>query len=216
MRYTLDIHTPYREELKDKILKVAMQMFKTQGIRAVRMDDIAETLSISKRTLYELYGNKEDLLMAGVRSENEEMDKKLTSYFQDTSLTAMDVVIAVYKERLASVEGVNPIFFMDLHRYGRIIDYFRKKNLQDRVPLKEFLLRGVNEGYFLPHVDYDLMLELGHVIVQHVMERQLYRHYSYEHISRNITLLQMRSFCAPKGIEIIDKLLFENLEQLQS
>lgn len=55
--------TEYRKELKGKILEVALCEFKQKGIRAVKMDDIARMLTISKRTLYEIYPNKEELLL---------------------------------------------------------------------------------------------------------------------------------------------------------
>ncbi|MDE6806984.1 MAG: TetR/AcrR family transcriptional regulator, partial [Prevotella sp.] len=45
--------TDYRVSLKDRIVEKAFQLFTQQGIRAVKMDDIAHSLSISKRTLYE-------------------------------------------------------------------------------------------------------------------------------------------------------------------
>jgi len=44
----------YRQNLKSKILTVASQEFTRRGVRAVKMDDIANALSISKRTLYEI------------------------------------------------------------------------------------------------------------------------------------------------------------------
>ena len=44
----------YRLGLKGKILDTAMKMFAKNGIKAVRMDDIAHALNISKRTMYEL------------------------------------------------------------------------------------------------------------------------------------------------------------------
>lgn len=47
---------------KEKIVAQAMQIFLKQGIKAVRMDDIAQMMGISKRTLYELFGDKETLL----------------------------------------------------------------------------------------------------------------------------------------------------------
>ena len=47
---------------KERIIDQAMQMFATQGIKSVRMDDIAQHLGVSKRTLYELFGDKEGLL----------------------------------------------------------------------------------------------------------------------------------------------------------
>ena len=43
--------TKYRQELKERILKTAMAEFKQRGVKAVKMDDIANKLSISKRTL---------------------------------------------------------------------------------------------------------------------------------------------------------------------
>ena len=48
----------YRQSLRDRILEVAMQAFREKGIKAVKMDDIAASLTISKRTLYEVYENK--------------------------------------------------------------------------------------------------------------------------------------------------------------
>lgn len=47
---------------KGRIIDQAMQMFVSQGIKSVRMDDIAQQLGVSKRTLYEMFGDKEGLL----------------------------------------------------------------------------------------------------------------------------------------------------------
>ena len=57
------IHSEYRRELKKRILDCAVDKFFTLGIRAVKMDDIAKALGISKRTLYEIYSDKEQLLV---------------------------------------------------------------------------------------------------------------------------------------------------------
>ena len=54
--------TAYKKGLREVILKTAMKAFAEKGIRAVKMDDIAESLSISKRTMYEIYATKEELL----------------------------------------------------------------------------------------------------------------------------------------------------------
>lgn len=44
-----------RQLLKEKICLTALRLFHKRGIRQVKMDDIATTLSVSKRTLYEIY-----------------------------------------------------------------------------------------------------------------------------------------------------------------
>ena len=51
---------------KEIIIERTSSMFVTQGVKAVRMDDIAQELSISKRTLYELFGDKEELLYQSI------------------------------------------------------------------------------------------------------------------------------------------------------
>ena len=57
----------YRQQLRERIIETSMRAFAAHGIRAVKMDDIARLLGISKRTLYELYENKETVLCEGIR-----------------------------------------------------------------------------------------------------------------------------------------------------
>ena len=60
--------TEYKKGLREVILNTAMKAFAEKGIRAVKMDDIAESLTISKRTMYELYATKEELIYEGVKA----------------------------------------------------------------------------------------------------------------------------------------------------
>ena len=50
-------------DLRERIVMEATHMFQAQGVKQVRMDDIARGLSISKKTLYELFSDKEELLL---------------------------------------------------------------------------------------------------------------------------------------------------------
>ena len=63
----MNVSSPYRTEVKNKILKISMKQFLSKGVKAVKMDDIAMSLSISKRTLYEIFADKEDLLYACIK-----------------------------------------------------------------------------------------------------------------------------------------------------
>ena len=66
MQETKDI-SPYKQGLRDVIIDAAIKSFAEKGIRSVKMDDVAAELSISKRTLYEIFDRKEDLLFEGVK-----------------------------------------------------------------------------------------------------------------------------------------------------
>lgn len=64
-----------RVELKERIIERAMQAFKTHGIKCITMDDIAASMGISKRTLYEVFANKEMLLEDCIRKERQETNE---------------------------------------------------------------------------------------------------------------------------------------------
>ena len=52
---------------RERIIEQAAKMFAEQGIKSIRMDDIAKSLGISKRTLYEMFEDKEELLYHSIR-----------------------------------------------------------------------------------------------------------------------------------------------------
>ena len=47
---------------QEKVVAHVSQMIMTLGVKSVRMDDVAASLGMSKRTLYEMFGDKEELL----------------------------------------------------------------------------------------------------------------------------------------------------------
>ena len=59
--------------VKEHIVLAAAKSFAQKGVKTVRMDDIAAGLSISKRTLYELFHDKEDLLLDVMKLHREEI-----------------------------------------------------------------------------------------------------------------------------------------------
>ena len=84
--------TCYKMELRNRILKAAMTEFLHKGVKSVKMDDIANTLAISKRTLYEIYSNKEELLLEAVRIHEQEFNDHMVQYSQDKNHNVMDII----------------------------------------------------------------------------------------------------------------------------
>ena len=80
------------EDGKRKIVDTALQMFNQRGCKGVTMDDIAQELHISKRTLYETFANKEELLaecLMGVHDEIEAMHHKFFDKADEPWLVAL-------------------------------------------------------------------------------------------------------------------------------
>ena len=67
----------YRQELKNKIVNFAMGEFFKRGVKAVKMDEISQGLHVSKRTVYEIFGDKEELLLCGMKQQQEEVRREI-------------------------------------------------------------------------------------------------------------------------------------------
>ncbi len=197
--------TAYRQQLRKRILDVAAQEFRTKGIKSVKMDDIANLLSISKRTLYEIYDNKEQLLMESVREEFQDFDRSMQEVCDNPDLNVIDVVIEFYKLKIRSMSMVVPTYYYDLQKYPDILDWLNSQRSQRQSESTKFYEQGISEGLFRSDVNYDLISDVSNGVMDYVMEQQLYMRYPLTEIFRNVVLLYIRGFCTVKGVEELQK-----------
>ena len=196
----------YRRALKDRILEHAMHEFAYRGIKSVKMDDIAQGLCISKRTLYEIYENKECLLFEGIKRAKEKNEKEMEAII-GRSANVIELVIAIYRKRVEEFKETCPQFYLDLEKYPSIITYLNQFHCKKHNAFMVFLARGVHEGYFLSDMNIELFAELFDAIIDNIVKRQLYLHYAIEEIFKSQLLVVFRGFCTVEGIKILDKCL---------
>ena len=77
---------------------MARKAFSLHGIKAVKMDDIASTMKISKRTLYETYQNKEELLFDVLVDSYKEWETKMELFAKQTD-DIMDLLLEFLRDR---------------------------------------------------------------------------------------------------------------------
>lgn len=199
-------NTYNRCELKDKVLDVAMPVFKQRGIKSVKMDEIASMLSMSKRTLYEFYENKEQLLLEGMKRSNEKQTAHLAA-FALTASNEMDILIEFLRMKMEDLYGINPVFFSDLHKYTHIVEYLHSQHVNQRKNSLEFMQKGVEHGYFVPNINYDMVLNFIDAVMDNVMNTRMYEKYPMQEIFHTMISLFMRGNCTEKGIKVLDKFL---------
>jgi AcrR family transcriptional regulator len=196
--------TPYRHSLKERILETAMEQFAQRGIRAVRMDDLAQTLGISKRTLYEIYSNKEDLLFEGVKkyyAKRLEDQKRIVS----GAGNVMDILLMLYHHSVAELKQVVPSFYSDMERYPKVMAFLQSEQKQRFGERRAFLERGVEEGYFRKDVNLDLALHFFEVIGIHALREKYFTQYSIDDIYNSIVFLSLRGLCTERGQKRMDQ-----------
>lgn len=195
--------TAYKKSLKGRILEAAMKAFAERGVKAVRMDDIAQMLSISKRTLYEIYEDKEELLYQGVVHFDQEAKKSMRAFTQESS-SVMDIILEAYQRRVVRTGSVNPLFYEDIQRYPKVVEYLNKEREHAYDQFLGFLQRGVREGYFRENVDYELVAQMFNAINTFVMNQHLLSRYPIQKVFANMLLIPLRGFCTQKGLQVIE------------
>ena len=198
--------SPYRRHLKTKIMETAMKAFRTQGVRRVRMDDIAEELSISKRTVYEIFGTKERLVYECVVKYKEDESSKL-SELAAHCLNVMEILLIIYKRRIENTKRTNILFYLDLRRYSSVMQLLKERNERNRELCQRFIKRGIEEGYFRPSLDAQLTSLVFDALGRYLMDNHLYERYSIEEIYYNLVFVSLRGMCTEKGLAELERII---------
>ena len=142
---------------RDKLVEVARQLFARIGFEKTTMNDIAQASNKGRRTLYTYFKNKDDVLLAVVESEMDQLDKILSDLV-DQDMPATEKLVAFLYTRLDAMKmivarngTIRAAFFRDIWR----VEKARKKfNIQETLLLKRVLDEGVAEGVFeIPDVE---------------------------------------------------------------
>ena len=198
----------YRIELRQKILETAMRLFKEKGVKNVKMDDISAIIGISKRTLYEIYENKEELLLEGLKNDNEQKLREMQEFVEEKERNEIEVMVKFVKMQMEALDTIHPMFFVEMRRYKRVLDYVHEHQEQRRARTLGFLRKGVEHGYFVEGLNYEIVHEMGNAIINHVMETKLYEHYPIQELFHNYVSVLMRGYCTDKGIAELKKIFY--------
>lgn len=145
---------------KERIIDQAMQMFATQGIKSVRMDDIAQHLGVSKRTLYELFGDKEGplyLAMERYFQRDRQRWTELTANARNV-LEAMFMVLAQVMDKAE----VSSRMMDNLKKfYPAVHDKLTREGMEkNRRSLRGMLDQGIVDGLFVDNINIDLAISV--------------------------------------------------------
>ena len=197
---------------KERIIEYALDLFVEQGIRSVRMDDIARQLGVSKRTLYELFGDKEGLLYLAMDRYCERSRQQQVA----ACAGARNVLEALFLALNDAMDRAGSIHWLqeELRRtYPAVHERMMHEGLDKlRNALRDMLERGIAEGLFVDafHVDLAISL-LSYSTTALTLRRDLVLP---EGMSEREAFVQIvssffRGISTAKGMHLIDEYLRE-------
>ena len=147
------------EERKLHILKNVGKLYFKFGIRGVTMDDIAAEFGISKKTLYQYFTDKEDLVSQVI---DYYLENPMFKMNRDDSGNAIDHYFSLRKHVSEVLKHFNNNLEFELKRtypelYQKVYDFKRKRIYDDSV---KNIAEGIKDGLFRPELDPDTIAKL--------------------------------------------------------
>lgn len=162
-------------DIRKKIIRCAEGLFMKYGVRSISMDDIARHLSVSKKTLYQHFEDKEDIVTLATQSHIERM----MAEFDDVRGNAVDAIDELSKISVClkrNMAEINPSLLFDLEKYHprawNVWVGHKKKFIRDSVI--QNLKQGVDEGFFRPELNLEVIATVRMELIQLAFDDRLF------------------------------------------
>ncbi|MFC0185061.1 DNA-binding transcriptional regulator, AcrR family [Pseudarcicella hirudinis] len=145
-------------EIKERIIKKSKELFFRYGVKSVTMDDIAHDLGISKKTIYQNFNDKDEIVYQVMLMELED-DKCQYMHLSEVTKNVIEKLIKMSDLLRLHIANMNPCTVFDIKRYyPRSWDLFRKHK-------KDFILEqitnelreGIAEGLIRSEINLDVL-----------------------------------------------------------
>ena len=197
---------PSRLELRERIVDTALQSFVTHGIKSITMDDIAAALGISKRTLYEVFADKETLLMECLRRAQDEGEAS----------NVLEVLLKLYQRSIEKFHNTNKKFFEDIKKYPKVYDMLIKRRNRDSEETIAFFKLGIKQGYFRDDVNFSIVNLLVREQLDLLMNTDLCKEYSFLEVYESIMFTYLRGISTEKGARKLEEFIQEYRQKRQA
>lgn len=204
---------------REIIIECASKMFVAQGVKAVRMDDIAQELSMSKRTLYELFGDKEELLYQSLLHFLVEGHKRRNEQCRSVE-NSLEIMLLCLRDMVAYAP-VSCRLRTNLKRFYPLV-FERLENdahANSQSDLRRWVKECVASGYFTTTADSELVIRVLQDSVQGIMLVDKFDTVDNIHLVSKITyaiVIFIRGLCTVSGIEVIDRCFDKYFGNIQS
>ena len=169
-------------DTKEKILHTTFELFMKYGIKSVSMDDISSELRMSKKTLYQYFENKDDLVMQVITKYIEDDEKEIAEITKN-SINAIDEMVAISRYVLFFLRKMKPSLIYDLKKYHRsswqIMDEKHFKSVQSII--KNNLERGKKEGLYREEINPEIIATFYSKVTEIVVDESVFPISKFRH-----------------------------------
>ncbi|MCJ7447447.1 MAG: TetR/AcrR family transcriptional regulator [Bacteroidales bacterium] len=194
-------------DYRQRIIEDAALMFRTYGLRAVTMDMLANHMGISKRTIYEVFKDKDELLRGVLRWMAVRQREVMTKILNESE----NVIEAIFKMldlMRDHFQNMSPAFQMDMKRHHH--DVMKKLDELNELPYinnnSEIIERGIREGVFRKDIDVEIINKCMLEVARMSNDKSVFPPDDFlnKDVIRNFYLNYLRGISTQKGLDLIN------------
>ncbi len=196
-------------EIREKITEGAAELFRKYGIKSVTMDSIATHLGMSKRTIYEVFSDKDEMLIS-VLKWMAEKQKELVSKILDESENSIVAIFRLLEINRDYFQDMSPVFQADLKKFHHevLMKKADKCEMPDYRNNQRVIEKGINEKLFRQDINPDLVNRCLYFLGKSIMDHDLYPYedFSRRDVVRNTFINYLKGISTREGLDLIARL----------
>ncbi|RAJ25930.1 TetR family transcriptional regulator [Gelidibacter algens] len=201
--------------MREKIINIATELFLTLGFKSVTMDDIANEMGISKKTIYVHFENKTKLIEATTFSVFENICNGIDCICE-ASINPIEELydIKMYAMTFLKNEKTSPQFQLKKY-YPQIYQRLQLKQFQKmQVSVKESIKKGVETGLFRRNIDIDFISRMYFNGMSGIKDEHIFPHdlFSMEYLMESYLEYHLRAIVTDTGLTVLKKFINNQLQ----
>ncbi|RZJ69014.1 TetR/AcrR family transcriptional regulator [Flavobacterium sp.] len=196
--------------MKEKIIAKASEMFLKYGFKSVTMDDIANDMGISKKTIYKYFINKEVLIVEATQAVEDRVLKTIESVIaQDFNPVEENFQIRKVFEGLFQLSDTSPLYQLKKH-YPEIYEQTMKREEHECLRyMRHNVVRGMELDYYRKDTDVENAINFYWTISLHINENTQLEREAYK-LELAALIYHTRAIGTEKGVQELERQLSIN------
>jgi TetR/AcrR family transcriptional regulator, cholesterol catabolism regulator len=202
---------------KERILGKAADLFMRYGIRSITMDEIAAQLGISKKTIYQFFTDKDEIVQAVINMEIRKNELECVQFHNDADDAVQEIFLAL-EDVEELLKYTNPLVVYDLEKYHpRAFEKIKEYKYRFLyAALIENLRWGIEEGLYRSDLNKDIVAKNRIESSFLVFDADLFPHsrYKISEVNFELAMLFLHGIVTETGKMLIEKYTAERTKKL--
>lgn len=193
---------------EEKIIKGAEELFFKYGVKSVTMDDVAKHLGMSKKTIYQYYQDKDEVVHSVMKSQIKWNEQLCTEGYEKSG-NVVEEVFNVMKNITEIFSKINPLLFYELQKYypqsWQLIKTFKEELVLGMV--EKSIEKGKKDGFVRTDINTKILARLRMEEIEMTFNADMFPSDKFSLVDVQIALAEhfLYGICTLKGHKLINK-----------